>query len=95
MNPAIKNKLAGNRSTAISKLLLSLRSFFLRTQDRGHDVSRPMYNSNRDWNLSLHSLERHVVQEHGLTLTQHHRGKQKLIAQIFPEQTIQKVLTRQ
>ena len=51
-----------------------------------------MHNSDRDWNLSLNSLERHVVQEHGLTLTQHHGGKQKLISQVFPEQAIEKVL---
>ena len=78
-NASGKNSTCGDLTHNSEPFARTLGSFSYPAENGGHDVSRPM--DDPDWNrhLGTQLVEGHVVQEHRVSLTQHHGGQQQLV----------------
>ena len=78
-NASGKNSTCGDPTHDSEPFPRTLGSFSYLAENGGHDVSRPM--DDPDWNrhLGTQLVKGHVVQEHRVSLTQHHAGQQQLV----------------
>ena len=78
-NASGKNSTCGDPTHDSEPFPRTLGSFSYPAENGGHDVSRPMDDPDRNRQLGTQLIERHVVQENRMALTQHHRRQKQLV----------------